>query len=57
MDKVLYKGAIPDDDGDNIPIISKDSLQTSSNLDGLVMQIVPAPFKLIRRMNGLPCPV
>jgi len=47
---------IPDADGDNIPIIGQDALQTTSNLDRLVIHIILVPFKLARRMYGFSLP-
>jgi len=38
--------AISDADGDNTPIIGQNALQTSCNLDGLVVDIVLVPLKL-----------
>jgi len=42
-----------DADGDNIPIIGQNALQTSSNLDGLIIDIIFVPLKLTGRMDGL----
>ena len=44
--------AIPDIDGNDIPIICKDALRTTIDLDGLVVDIILVPFELARRMNS-----
>jgi len=56
MGEAQHKGAIPDADGDNIPIMGQDALHTTSNLDRLVIHVILVPFQLARRMNGLSLP-
>jgi len=36
--------AIPDIDGNDIPIVCKNVLRATGNLDGLVIDIIPVPF-------------
>jgi len=54
--KHKIREAIPDADGHNISIIGQDVLQTTRNLDELVIHIILIPFQLARRMYGLSLP-